>query len=236
MRVFTCIISALVFAVFAGLCGAACWFRYGLWAIAVWAAMIAAVPLSSLLHELGHMLFGAMCGVKAKPHFSLLGSSSCEIIPKKQTKLKARIIFTALGGVAVNLLVVLILNLLILFDAPAWLLFFAPANAYLLILNAMPAYLNSGKTDGYVIDGFINNTDESKVMLAVLYVQAGLLGGKAIEDTPENLLFGLPQIREDDGAFIALTELRYRYKQAKGEEEEALKYKQRFEELKKEYS
>lgn len=230
------IFSILAFVVLVGLYGTACWFDFGLWAIAVWVAMIAAIPLSSLLHELGHMLFGAISGIKTKPHFSLFGSSSCALMPKKDDKIKNRVIFTAYGGIAVNLLIAVVCMLLIYFKiAPVWLSFLIPANMYLCMLNIMPAHFTSGKTDGLVISEILNDKDEAKVLLAVLTVQAQILGGKPIEEVDESLLFELPQIREDDQSFIALTELRYEYMKAKGNEEEAQKYKQRFEQLKEDY-
>ena len=55
------------------------------------------------------------------------------------------------------------------------------------------------------------------------------------ENIDESLLFDLPQIAEDEEAFISLTELRYEYFKAVGDEEQAKKYKRRFEELKNEY-
>ena len=69
-------------------------------------------------------------------------------------------------------------------------------------------------------------------MLAVLTVQAQVLKGKPIEEADEKLLFDLPVIREDDPAFISLTELRYEYFSAKGDAEQAEKYKSRLESLK----
>lgn len=237
MKSSTCIIfSALAFALFAGVYGATCWFKLGLWAIPVWVAMIAAIPLSSLLHELGHMLFGAMCGIKTKPHFSLLGSSSCALMPNKEDKLKARVIATVYGGCAVNVVIGLTVGTLISFNiAPVWLSFLIPANIYLILLNAFPVHFPSGKADGLVVDEIVKDKDEGKVLLAVLTVQAQILNGKPIEEVDESLLFALPQIREDDQSFIALTELRYEYMKAKGNEEEAQKYKERFEQLKQEY-
>lgn len=235
-RIFTVIFSALVFVGLAVAFGGACWVELGLWAIPVWVAMIAAIPFSSFLHELGHMLFGAICGIKVKPHFSLFGSSSCALMPKKEGKIKARVIFTALGGFTVNALVVLICWLLTIFKiAPVWLAFLIPANMYLFILNFIPAHFASGKTDGLVIIEVVSGNDEAKVLLAVLTVQAQVLNGKPIEEVDEALLFDLPQIREDDQSFIALTELRYEFMKAKGREEEAQKYKQRFEQLKNDY-
>ena len=237
MKASACIvISVLIFVFLAAFYGVACWFVLGLWAIAVWVAMILAIPLASLLHELGHMLFGAMSGIKTKPHFNLFGSSSCALMPKKEDKIKERATFTAYGGMAVNFLVLIACVLLMNFDiVPVWLSFLIPANAYICILNLMPAHLPSGKTDGLVLIEINNERNEGIVLIAVLSVQAQLLNGKPIEEVDEKLLFDLPQIREDDQSFIALTELRYEYMKAKGNVEEAQKYKQRFEQLKNDY-
>lgn len=230
------VISAIIFVLLACLYGAACWFELGLLAIPVWVAMIVAIPLSSLLHELGHMLFGAVSGIKTKPHFNIFGASSCCIIPQKQDKLKIRAVVTVYGGVTVNLLAVIICVVLIATCAPVWLSFLIPANAYLCTLNYIPAHYPSGKSDGLLIVEITNERDEGKVLLAVLTVQAQVLNGKPIEEVDEELLFNLPQIREDDQSFIALTELRYEYMKAKGREEEAQKYKHRFEQLKEDYT
>ena len=200
------VLSALVFAV---LCAFAAWREYGMWVIAVGAAMIVSLPLSSLIHELGHMLFGALFKIKAVPRFRLFGSSSCKLIPKTDAGLRSRLFFTAIGGVLLNMTVALIVLVAVRF------------------LNA--------PTDGLVCNQLLNNTDEAKVMLAVLTVQAQVLNGKPIGDIEERLLFGVPQIREDDINFIALTELRYEYFKDKGDGEQANKYLARLEELKKEY-
>lgn len=233
MKILAYVLSVIFFIALAGLYGTACWFDYGLWAIAVWAAMIFAIPLCSLLHELGHMLFGAMCGIKAKPHFSLFGSSSCEVVPKKENNLKTRMYFTAFGGIIVNVLIFGVIGLLVNSHMlPYYCSFLMPANAYLAILNVIPAQLGNGATDGLVAAELIKNTDTAKVMLAVLAVQAQVLNGKPIEEVDEKLLFDLPVIQEDDQSFIALTELRYEYFKAKGNEEQAEKYRQRYEDLK----
>lgn len=233
MKVFAYVISVITFLALAGVYGTVCWFIYGLWAIAVWVAMIAAIPLFSLVHELGHMLFGAVCGIKTKPHFNLLGSSSCELMPKKDNNLKRRIVLTALGGIIANVIVFTVVIILINFDVlPIWCTFFIPANAYLAMLNVIPAYLDAGKTDGLIVQELINNEASAKVMLAVLTVQAQVLNGKPIEEVDEKLLFDLPVIREDDPAFISLTELRYEYFTAKGQTEQAEACKTRLEQLK----
>lgn len=214
-------------------CGILLWLEYGLWAIACYAAIILALPFASLMHELGHMFFGAICKIKAVPKFSFFGSSCVRLIPKTDKRLRPRLFFTAAGGLIVNLVFIAIGFLPIFCGAlPTWLCVFLPSSIYLFILNIWTA----PNTDGRILEDILANNDNTKVMLAVLTVQAQVLNGKPIDEVDENLLFGLPQIQEDDPAFISLCELRYEYFKAKGEEVEALKWQTRFEELKKEYT
>lgn len=201
-------------------------------------ASLVCILLVTPVHELGHMLFGACVKIKAKPKITLrLDSPSfCKIIPKTDKNLKGRIIFTTFGGLAVNLIFI-ILGVVALFvpAVPVWLSVALPPSFYLFVLNALPLSFSTGKTDGLVILELAKNTDNAKVLLAVLTVQAQVLNGKPIEEVDEKLLFDLPQIQEDDQAFISLTELRYEYFKAKGEEDKAELWKNRFEELQKEY-
>ncbi len=214
-----------------------CWTSYGLWSLAFYAAILFALSAASLLHELGHMLFGAMSRVKAVPELSFFASSSCKIIPKTHKNLRARMIVTSLGGLIVNLIfVVLGIVVAAVPDLPVWLGVLSPASAYLFVLNAFPVEYSGGKSDGrVVVDLLQKNNPESKVMLAVLGVQAMLLNGTDIKDIDKSLIFDLPQIREDDPSFVCLCELRYKYLEALGNKEEAEKYKRRFEDLKEEY-
>lgn len=236
MRYIPVILSALAAAGLAVWCGFVCWYDYGLWSLTVYASIIAAFPLSSLLHELGHMLFGLFCKIKAVPDFRPFGSSSCSLMPRGDKSLKTRVCVTAAGGLIVNAaFAALGLVALCVPACPSYLCAFLPASAYLLVLNAFPAVYSGGKTDGLVILGMMLGDDESKVTLAVMTVQAQLADGKPIGEIDENLLFGVPQISEDEEAFIALTELRYEYCNAKGDGEKAEFYKRRFEELKEEY-
>lgn len=194
--------------------------------------------LANPLHEIGHMLFGAAVKIKAVPKktFSLKASSFCKIIPKTDKNVKGRLIFTTLGGLAVNFLFVAIGTVSLFVPAvPSAISVVLPANFYIFVLNALPILTGGGKTDGFVFWELVKETDEAKVTLAVLTVQAQVLNGKSFEDVDENLLFGVPQIREDDQSFIALTELRYEYFKAKGDDEKAQFYKSRFDELQKEY-
>lgn len=213
-------------------------------AVAVGIIMVLSCPFSAILHELGHMLFGAMVKIRAVPDKDFLkktildwwGSSSVKIIPKTEKGLRGPIIFTALGGLIVNAIFVLIGIIALCVPAlPIGLCALLPASFHLIALNALPLSFDSGKSDGEIVKELIENGDEAKVMLAVLTVQAQVLGGKLIAEVDEKLLFDLPQIREDDESFISLCQLRAEYFTAKGDSESAEKWRTRFEQLKTEY-
>lgn len=221
---------------FATVCVLLHWFEYGLWGLLSIPAVLVAFIISELFHELGHVVFGAFAGIKAIPKISLSGSSCCEIIPRTDKNLKKRVIITALGGIVFNaILVILGLVAFSVRQVPVWLSLPLPSSVYMIIINATPYMNKNGKTDGLVISELVKGDDNAKVALAVLTVQAQLLGGKDIKDVDEKLLFGLPVVREDEPAFISLTELRYEYKKAIGDTEQAEKLRERLEYLKKEY-
>lgn len=193
---------------------------------------------ASLLHELGHVLFGSFSKIKVRiERLRPFSSSSVQIIPKNYKSLKGRMLCTAVGGLVINFLFIA-LGAVALFvpEVPVYISLVLPASFYIFVLNALPLQFASGKTDGLVIYELAKNTDNAKVLLSVLTVQAQVLGGKPIEEVDEKLLFDLPQIQEDDPAFISLAELRYEYFKAKGEEDKAALWQTRFEELKKEYT
>ncbi len=230
------IIIAIISALVAVSEGLILWGQYRLWSLAADAAIILALPVSSFLHETGHILFGAMVKIKAVPKFTLFGSSCCKLIPKTDKNLRFRLCFTAVGGLVVNFLLMILCflpNYCAVF--PKWLGVFAPSSYYLFFINFFPIWYGAGKSDGLVCDDLLSDTDNAKVMVSVLTVQAQILQGKPIREVDENLLFNVPQIQEDDESFIALTELRYEYFKAKGDGENAEKYRLRFEELKQLY-
>lgn len=214
-------------------CALMLWMRYGVIAIATYVAIILALPFCSLVHELGHMLFGAFVKIKAVPKFSFFGSSQCKIIPKTDKNLKGRLIFTTCGGLFINLLFIILGFVAIRVSAvPIWLCVFMPASVYLFCLNFLSAEFPSGKTDGMVVEELLTKSDWAQVTLAVLEVQAKLLKGEDIKNIDSTLLFSLPQIREDDMSFISLTKLRCEYFKAVGDEENTKKYQQRLDDLK----
>lgn len=214
------------------------------WTVLTGLIMVLSCPLSAIAHEFGHTLFGMAVKVKAVPDKGFLmntflawwNSSSVKIIPKTDSGLRGRIIFTALGGLAVNLIFIILgIVALCVPSVPTGLCALLPASAHLLALNALPLSYDSGKSDCGIIIELIKNSDGAKVMLAVLTVQAQVLKGKPIGEIDEKLLFDLPQIREDDTSFISLCELRAEYFTAKEDYENAEKWRTRFENLKEEY-
>ena len=215
-----------------------------IWTVAVGTVMVLSCPICAILHELGHILFGATVKIRAIPEKGFIkntflnwwDSSSCNIIPKTDEGLRGRIIFTAIGGSAVNAVFILLgIIALSVPSVPTGLCALMPASFHLLALNALPISYDGGKSDGEIIAELIKGGDEAKVMLAVLCVQAQVLGGKPIGEVDEKLLFDLPQIREDDISFISLCSLRAEYFTAKGDSVNAEKWNNRFEQLKEEY-
>ncbi len=220
-----------------------CYVIHGYGAADVWLFVLFFV-LSSLtasgVHELGHFVLGLFSGMRAKltlrSFLPLVRAPSVEIVPKKEDKIKSRLIVTALGGVIFNFIFI-VLGLVALFvpQVPIWISPIAIWHMSIFFDNVIPITYGTGKTDGLVISELLRNSPESRVMLAVLKVQAHVLSGKPIAGADKNLLFSLPQIAEDDPAFISLTELRAEYCAAVGDTENAEKYRARFEQLRKEY-
>lgn len=208
------------------------WLNYKTLAIVCYIAMIFALPFASLVHELGHMLFGVTVGIKAVPRLSLFGSSSCKLIPKTDRHLRIKVLFTAFGGITVNFLFSVVGLVGLFIPEAAFLCVFLPASSYLFWLNVQLEYMGTDKTDGLVIHEFYHNEDSAKVAVAVLTAQAQILKGKKIEEIDKNLLFNQPVIREDDPAFISLLELKHDYLLATNRPQEAQILTNRLESLK----
>lgn len=194
--------------------------------------LIAQIFLASVFHELGHMLFGALVKIKAKPHFRLFLPSDVDLIPLTEEGLKCRVVVTALGGCIVNFwFVILGLVALAVPAVPTCLCMLAPPAFYLGFFNLMPVYTSGGKTDGAVVTEISKDEDCAKVLIAVLTVQAQVLRGKPLSEIDKSLLFDLPTIREDDPAFIALMQLRRDFFEATGDCEGAKACEERIENI-----
>ena len=188
------------------------------------AVALSVVGLPVLLHECGHLLFGALAGMKLARfgfHPFTRGAIAGEtaMYPKNGRHVKGKLIVLTLGGAAVNVALGAALFLL-------WLLLPArPVGCGALsgfvfyegVRSLLPAELPAGKTDGAVLLGLIKNRPEEDVMLRVLTAQGILYRGK-YSDLPEELLFGAPVVREDLPACHALLLLQAQYLLSAGEE------------------
>ena len=171
-----------------------------------------------LLHELGHLLFGLIAGMKPVSfRVSFLGGSTAgaiEMVPKNPKKVRGRFLCFALGGGIFNLLVgaVLLALFLSLPYHPALLFcgMFSSFSLYEGVRALIPAELPAGKTDGGVICGILRQSPEEMVMLRVLEVQ-GILCKGSFSAVPRRALFETPVVREDLPAFHALLSLRMQY-------------------------
>lgn len=188
-------------------------------------------PLSILIHEVGHLLFGWISGMKFvsvtvcwaglfrsgkkfrfAPRFRYAGAT--QMFPKNGRHVRDRVSAFTLGGAAFNLIygAVFLVLFFLLPHYPALLFFelFAPLNLMEGLTALYPVELSEGKTDGAVLLGLIRKESGEEVMLRVFQAQ-GILNEGSFSDIPRELLFEAPVIREDDAAFCALTQLREQY-------------------------
>lgn len=207
------------------------------------------LPFNVLIHECGHMLFGGIAGLR---HISVSigriqicrrkirftrGSSfagETQMLPRSQKGVRGKMICFALGGALLNLIYAAVF--LILFFAlpmhPVSFFFelWAALNLFEGITALVPVELEAGRTDGKVLAELVSRTPYSKVFLAALTAQ-GLLYKKTYAQIPRELLFDLPVVREDEPAFIALTQLRWQYLFSNGDKEGAAAQIKRLETL-----
>ena len=189
------------------------------------------VPICDLLHEGAHFAVGNALRMGVKwCRYVPFAPSSVTVDPRSCGHMRLRMAITTSAGVTVNALFVALGIAALCGALPAWLCIPAPYSAYLALLNGIPDD-RSARNDGEVVRGLIVLDDASRVMLALLNVQARLNTGERLADIGGEELFDLPQLPEDDVLFIMLTRLRYEYLAAAGREEEALKYLKRFNEL-----
>ena len=195
-----------------------------------------------LVHELGHLLFGAVSGLRfpsvtiGHVNFSRRGvkftmqsfaAGMSAVYPTSCKRVRAKYFICALGGGICNLLYggVFLALYFLLPCYPALLFFelFAPLSLYEGIMALCPFTLPSGKTDGQVLYELTKNTAYAQNVLAVLSAQGHLYRG-TYSDISYQALFDLPVIREDDLVFIALLSLQWRhlYQAGRGAEAEKL--------------
>lgn len=236
----TVTVAAAVSLALAGYCGYAFCVRidaagmelYALIPVYIISLLIGAF-IAEVLHESGHLIFGLCCRMGMKmPKISLFKSSSVEMFPYGERAMKFRMVVTSAGGLFFGaLLIVLGACALALPQISVILCVPMPYAVYSFIVNAAPVEYASGKTDGLIICELLANAPCAVVMLAILRIQGLIHTGVRLQDIEESRFFDVPQLPEDDINFIILTQLRYEYYLAKGNDSEAYKYFARYKEL-----
>ena len=221
---------------------------YTLYTVLCAAAIYVLVSPTVLVHELGHLLFGAcarlrpvsVCvgrfafgGGRVRIVFSSVAGETV-LLPKDTKNVRARMMAATLGGALFNFIFGAVSAVLffVLPASPILLFFalFAPLHLYEGIAAILPADLNTGRTDGELLRQLKLNTPEAQIFCNVCAVQ-GLLYTETFDGVDEKLLFDAPVVREDDMAFLSLLHLRWQYLMWKGEIERAGKELFRLEEL-----
>jgi hypothetical protein len=186
-----------------------------------------------IVHEGGHFIVGviARMGVKM-PKIKIFSSSSIQMNPKGDKHMKGRMLLTTVAGnfFTFLLLVLGVISLAVPTVSPVFCMVL-PFSFYNFCLNIVPLEYSSGKTDGLVAWEIIKNEPTAQVMIAILKVQGLVNGGTKLEQIDESLIMDLPQLPEDDINFIILTQLRYEYYSARGNDGEAYKYFMRYKDL-----
>ncbi len=201
----------------------------GAWEWTVWFLFLAAIllRLPAAVHEIGHLLFGWLSGMKCagvtlsylrisdgrigftNPNFA----GAAEMYPKNGKGTRGKVVLFTLGGALFSLVVGgVFLALFLVLPYSAGLLFcglFSLPCLYEGIRALLPAELPAGKTDGAVLLGLLKGSPEEEVMLRVMRVQ-GILFRQPFSKLTEEL-FDIPVVREDLPAYHALLFLKMQW-------------------------
>lgn len=204
----------------------------------VWTALLLiALRIPATVHEMGHLLFGWLCGMKfagvTVSYLRIAGGKvrfvrtdykgSTEMYPKNGKHVFGKTLAFTLGGAVFCLAVGgLLLALYFILPYNDGCLFGALMGIYVLyegLIALYPAELPAGKTDGAVLLGLLKRAPEENVMLRVLTAQ-GILYKGTYQEIEKDLLFSAPVVREDLPAYHALLRLQVDYLKEMGETEE----------------
>ena len=197
---------------------------------------IAASIVCLLFHEIGHLLFGKMCGfrfVSMRIGFlhirrrgralalSFGGSDAAlagdtELLPKNTRRVRGKLIAAVLGGLLFSLLffagtvVALCLRGQLPLVGYALACTGAPAAFYLFFLNLIPS-ADGVATDGSMLFGLLCRDPSAMTAVDLLVVEGQLMQGKTPAEIGKEAYYASPQLPEDDLHFILLTEHRFAY-------------------------
>lgn len=168
------------------------------------------INLPVLLHELGHLCFGLLCGMRLVSIRIKHSQGMISMIPKGEHT-RGKLCFYALGGIVFNFLFGITFYLLyFLLPYHAALLYLELVAPFILIegLRALfPIELEDGKTDGAVFLGLLKKKSEEEIFLRVERAQ-GILLKNSFSALERDLLWKVPVVREDLPAYLSLLFLR----------------------------
>ena len=213
----------------------------------------AVCPIHTVVHEAGHLLFGACCGMRFKSVrigrliFSAKGvafsfrpetAGETRAAPRSAGKIRERLLCTTLGGAVLDLLygVVLIVLFSLLPVSPALSFFalFAPFGCAQGAASLLPEELPAGKTDGLVLCELAGRTGETEIAVRIFEAEE-LARNMPLHDLPKELLFDVPAVREDSRVFRELLGWQEKYLRACKDEEAARRIGERLGALAQEY-
>ncbi len=197
---------------------------------------IIAGTVTTLLHELGHVIFGKANGfyilsfsvlffswVKEKGenvfHFTLPldEAGSVEFVSKTTDSIEKRYKWTTAGGLiftaislAIGVIPFIIVDKIPFVAFVIWSMFL-PVGLYCFFENAIPMVSGGLPNDGGTLYQLRKNTDSMKVVVSLLKIQSEMYDGKTPAEIDESLYFDLPQLIEDDLNFTLLLNARYNY-------------------------
>lgn len=200
------------------------------------AAMLLGALLSSalccLFHELGHIVFGKLCGFRFHAlhvwFFHMVRSGeklrvwlgrmpegeagAAEMVPVSAEKIHARFALVTAGGPVFSLiwLVGALLALIFAPEAPFAVYVLTAASLpyafYLFACNVLP--FSALPTDGTLLVGILRGDASAQTAVNLLTIESHLMQGEAPSQIDEALYYGAPQLPEDDANFILLTDYR----------------------------
>lgn len=213
--------------------------------------------LCCTFHELGHLWAGKKNGfvfssltiwclnwkrVKKKIKFSfvMFGDESgyTEMIPTTTENLansykklssggyKASFVLMLLGLVPFVITLILQTQWINIWIYSIWTMLL-PIGAYYYFGNVLPTATNGIKNDGAIVYHIKKQTDEIKVSLNLLSIQAQLYNGKTPSEIDKSFYFDLPQLPEDNFVFAMLLNARYYYYLDLGDKENLLSVSER---------
>ena len=196
---------------------------------------ITAGLIHTIAHELGHLIFGKINGFKfssmviwffkwqkldKKTTFSfvMLGEEAgyTEMVPTKEDDIEKGFYAMTLGGLIGSAIITALgIPALFITTLPRWLFIFwimlIPIGVYFVFGTLLPCSTDGVLNDGAVLYHFKKQTDNSKVMVNLLKIQANLFCGKTPSEIDESLYFDVPQLAEDNPNFALLLNARYAY-------------------------